>query len=96
MRRCYIVSYDIANDKRLRKVADVMKAYGTRIQFSVFRCELTAMKRARLEQALSAEMNLGKDQVLFIDLGPVPGRGDECVTSLGRKYIEPEHGQIVY
>jgi CRISPR-associated protein Cas2 len=35
-----LVAYDIMNAKRLRKVAAMMENYGTRVQRSVFECEL--------------------------------------------------------
>lgn len=33
-----LISYDIADEKRLRKVAILMEDYGTRVQRSVFEC----------------------------------------------------------
>ncbi len=96
MRRCYIVSYDISDDKRLRRVAKVMEEYGERIQYSVFRCELTKMKKITLESNLACEMNLKEDQVLFIDLGLVPGHGENCISSLGRAYIKPDRDSLVF
>lgn len=41
MRNTYIVSYDIADPKRLRKVSKTMKAWGDHLQYSVFgRCPI--------------------------------------------------------
>lgn len=37
----YIVAYDICCDKRLRKIAKTCELYGTRIEKSVFECDLT-------------------------------------------------------
>ena len=37
-----LVSYDIPNDKRRLKVMKAVQDYGTRVQYSVFECELTA------------------------------------------------------
>jgi CRISPR-associated protein Cas2 len=101
MRRCYIVAYDICDEEdkprsqRLREVEKTMEAYGERIQYSVFRCELTPMKRATLEGILEEIIHHDKDQILFIDLGPVPGRGERCIRSLGKPYAPPERGSIV-
>ena len=95
MRRCYIVSYDISNDKRLRRVAKIAESYGRRVQFSVFRCELTARKRLSMEAELSAEIHHTDDQILFIDLGPVPGRGEECISAIGRPYFAPPERLVV-
>jgi len=35
-----VVSYDIVDDKRRNKVANTLKNYGTRVQYSVFECLL--------------------------------------------------------
>ena len=35
-RHTYLVCYDIANDRRLKKVFKVCKNHGTHLQFSVF------------------------------------------------------------
>ena len=43
----YFISYDVANSKRLRKVAKMLENYGLRIQYSFFECE---MEKARLEE----------------------------------------------
>ena len=35
-----VVSYDIVDNKRRNKVANTLKNYGTRVQYSVFECLL--------------------------------------------------------
>ena len=37
-----IIAYDIADPKRLKKVADCCKDYGMRAQYSLFECHLEA------------------------------------------------------
>jgi CRISPR-associated protein Cas2 len=37
MRQGYIVTYDVCNPKRLRKVFKTMQGYGEHLQLSVFR-----------------------------------------------------------
>ena len=37
----FVISYDISDDKRRRKVASTMEDYGRRVQYSVFECRLT-------------------------------------------------------
>ena len=41
MRYTYLVCYDIANDKRLRKVFQILRKSGDRLQLSVFECRLS-------------------------------------------------------
>lgn len=87
MRRSYIVSYDICDEKRLRRVFRICRDYGDHLQYSVFECRLSAAERVELEAKLSKVMNLREDQVLFIDLGPAELRGDTVITALGTAYI---------
>ncbi len=41
MRQSYLVTYDIADEKRLRKVFKIMRGYGDHLQYSVFECQFT-------------------------------------------------------
>ena len=40
----YLITYDIENNKRRKKVSDELEAYGYRVNFSVFECELNKTK----------------------------------------------------
>jgi CRISPR-associated protein Cas2 len=83
MRNLLIVTYDISNPKRLRKVFKAMKGFGQHLQLSVFRCDLTDMERFEMIRALQDLIHHDEDQVLLIDLGPSDGRTVR-VDSLGR------------
>jgi CRISPR-associated protein Cas2 len=86
MRNSYIVSYDIADEKRLRLVFRTMRDFGDHLQFSVFECQLTPADLVRLRGELGRIIHHTEDQVLFIDLGPAEGRGDRVITALGKPY----------
>ena len=86
MRGSYLVCYDICEDKRLRKVFQVMRGYGDHLQYSVFECQLTETDLVRLRAELSRIINHVEDQVLFVYLGPSEGRGDRVITALGKPY----------
>lgn len=86
MRTCYLVCYDICDDKRLRKVFQTMRGYGDHLQYSVFECQLTAEDLARLRAELSAIIHHQEDQVLLVNLGPAEGRGERVITALGKAY----------
>jgi len=88
MRTTYIVCYDIADDKRLRKVFKACSNYGAHLQFSVFECDLSASELVEMERELSAIINHTEDQVLFISLGPAEGRGERVIYSVGLPYIK--------
>jgi CRISPR-associated protein Cas2 len=95
MRQAYIVSYDISDPKRWRKVYKAMLGYGEHLQLSVFRCELNQRELIELKAKLNKSIHHGEDQVLFVDVGPVDGRGAGSITYVGRPYIPPERRTIV-
>jgi CRISPR-associated protein Cas2 len=88
MRQRYIVTYDIADQKRLRKVFKLLKGYGEHLQFSVFRCDLTNMTLAKMKAELNEAIHALEDQVLIIDVGPTEGRGEVVFESLGKAYVD--------
>lgn len=95
MRNTYVVCYDICNDRRLRQVYKTMRGFGEHIQFSVFRCELSARERIEMIAALTPIINHDEDQVLLVDIGPSDGRGAAVFQSLGRPYVCPQRHAIV-
>lgn len=95
MRQAFIVSYDVCDPKRLRKVFRVLRGYGDHLQLSVFRCELSKREIVELRAALAAVIHAGDDQVLFVDVGPVEGRGSTSIAALGRPYTHPERHALV-
>jgi CRISPR-associated protein Cas2 len=86
MRHTYIVSYDIADPKRLRKVFRTCQDFGNHLQYSVFECDLSAQERVDLESRLKDIIHHEEDQVLFISLGPAESRGDRTILALGQAY----------
>jgi len=89
MRQTFIVTYDICDPKRLRKVFRLMKGYGDHIQLSVFRCDLDARTLIELRGRLGQLIHHGEDQVLFVDVGPTEGRGQISIRALGKAYTAP-------
>lgn len=91
MRTNYIVTYDIRNPKRLRKVFKACKDYGMHLQLSVFECDLTAAEKIDFESRLRGLIDAGEDQVLLISLGPSETRGERVISALGQTYarIDP-------
>lgn len=95
MRQTYIVAYDVCDPKRLRKVFKTMRGWGDHLQLSVFQCELSKRELVELRTALAAIIQHDEDQVLFVDGGPVEGRGSECIRALGKPYTHPERHALV-
>lgn len=95
MRQVYLVTYDISDPARLRRVFLLMRRYGDHLQLSAFRCVLNGRERLRLGSSLSDIIHATEDQVLFCSLGPEEGRGEDAITAVGRVYSNPERHAIV-
>ncbi len=66
--RRYLVAYDIADPKRLRKIERIASAYGERVQYSLFQCDLQLSKRKELESLLRQNSDKKKDSIFIIDI----------------------------
>lgn len=96
MRSTYLVCYDIADDKRLRKVFNACRNVGDHLQYSIFECDLSPAERIRFESELRDLIDHKKDQVLFVCLGPSEGRGDRVITALGIPYVNLDQPCFVF
>ena len=83
--RLFVVTYDIADRKRWRRVLTIVEGYGDRLQLSVFQCRLTAHRRVELAARLEKVIRKDQDSVLFLDLGPAD-KVSPRVESLGRPF----------
>lgn len=83
MRNRYIVTYDISDSKRLRKMFKKMNGFGDPLQYSVFVCDLSAKEKILMEETLTEIINSKEDRILIVDIGPVGGRGTEALRTLG-------------
>ena len=94
-RKRYIVSYDIANPKRLRNVARVAEGFGYRLQYSVFECLLDPLRLEEMKAELVKIIHHTEDQVLFIALGTRKADGNLAIESLGIPYKEHSRVTII-
>lgn len=93
--RLYLVTYDISNPKRWRRVFEMMKGYGHWLQLSVFQCRLNARRRTEMALRLEERMKPTEDHILILDMGPAD-KVSPRVESLGRSYEAPtRHATIV-
>ncbi len=92
--RLYIVTYDISDPKRWRRVFRLMKGYGRWLQLSVFQCRLTPRRRQELAAALDDAVHHQEDHVLIIDVGPAD-KVSPRVESLGKTFESVERKAII-
>lgn len=95
MRRIFIVTYDISDPNRLRRVYKLMLGWGDHIQLSVFHCELNPRELIELRAELSRIIHHTEDQVLLIDVCAVDTKTPDTITHVGRAYTDPERLAIV-
>lgn len=96
MRHRYVVTYDVSDAKRLRRVFKTLRGFGEALQYSVFQCDLSDVERLRLTDALSGIINHAEDRVLIVDLGPTEGRAVLAFECLGvQREVPTERGPHV-
>ena len=61
----YLISYDIAEPRRLRRVERAISAVGQRVQYSLFMCELEATQLTDLQRKLARIINVSEDSVHY-------------------------------
>ena len=92
--RTYIVTYDISDTRRWRRVFRTMHGFGEWLQLSVFQCRLSQRRRQELETRLREIIKVGEDHVLVIDIGPAE-RTALVVESIGKTFSKIEREAIV-
>lgn len=65
----HLIAYDIANDRRLRRVAAICEDFGCRIEKSVFECDLDDATYERFWGRLTAAINPDLDSVVDYPIG---------------------------
>ena len=89
---CYVVSYDIREQKRLSRVHRAMLGFGEPVHYSVFICHLTELGRVELVSGLSDLIDAERDRVMIIDMGPADGKAKERIIFLGEHEKGSEPG----
>lgn len=81
----YLVTYDIRDVKRWRRVYRLMNGFGEWLQLSVFQCRLSPRRHAEMIELLDGVINNRVDALLVIDLGPAD-KVKPRVVSLGERF----------
>ncbi len=67
-------------------IGDLRRFSSSNVAYSIFECQFPPTDLVRCRHALGEIIDHREDQVLFVDLGPVEGRGDRVITALGKAY----------
>lgn len=65
---CYVIAYDIPDDKRRTKVHKILLGFGEWTQFSLFECFLTRKQLVLLRSKLAEHLVEKQDSVRFYPL----------------------------
>ena len=65
---CYVIAYDIPNDKRRTKIHKILLGYGKWTQYSLFECFLTRKDLVLLRSRLNEHLVAKEDSVRFYPL----------------------------
>lgn len=93
-RDAYLVSYDIADDKRRNRIHDTLLDYGDHLQFSVFLCELNRTELVALRTQLQDTVNVVEDQVLLLHIGAPPTL-ESALATIGKPRVVMARVQVV-
>ncbi|MFN6474378.1 MAG: CRISPR-associated endonuclease Cas2 [Nostoc sp. SerVER01] len=74
-KNCYLICYDIRDQKRWRKAYNLLQGYGERIQYSIFRSWLSMRSREKLRWELE-KILAPEDSLLLIRLS------HQCVAGI--------------
>lgn len=81
----YIITYDISDPKRWRRVFSLMKGYGEWLQLSVFQCRMSRKRHAELVALLDGIVHHKDDHILLMDVG-LADKVTPRITSLGKSF----------
>jgi CRISPR-associated protein Cas2 len=84
----YVVTYDIADEKRWRAVFKLMHGYGEWLQLSVFQCRLPRSRYIEFVAKLETAISRTEDSVLIIDIG-VADSVSPRLQSFGKRVFVP-------
>ena len=90
----YIVTYDIADTKRWRRVFRLMEGFGEWLQLSVFQCRLSVQRHAELIALLDGIIHHNQDHVILMDAG-LADQIAPRIVSLGKPYLPVERGPVI-
>ena len=77
---CYIIAYDIPDDRRRTKIHKILSGFGTWTQYSLFECFLSKKELVLLKSKLAKYVEATRDSVRFY---PVCANCLEKVETVG-------------
>lgn len=89
-----IVAYDIADPRRLNRVARIIKDYGVRVQKSIFEVEVDNRRFQEMWMRVCVEIEPAEDGVKFF---PLCEKCAGTVENIGQGvFVDPETEYLVF
>jgi CRISPR-associated protein Cas2 len=63
-----VIAYDVTDDRRRTRISNFLEDYGTRVNYSVFECELNSEEFEQLQARLTDLMDTHEDRIVFYRL----------------------------
>ncbi len=80
-RGCYLISYDVPDDKQRLKIAQALEGYGERVQYSVFEVWATAKELETLHKQLTRHVKAAGEAQASVRIYPL------CAACRGKRDI---------
>jgi CRISPR-associated protein Cas2 len=77
-----VVAYDITNDRRRERLAQLLADFGVRVQYSVFECALTESQETELLRLIPKRIDQAEDAVTVY---PLCRRCEPSTVRFGRQ-----------
>lgn len=82
--RKFLISYDITSDRNRKKISDLLKKEGVRIQYSVFECGISLKKLNETKKKINKIINQKTDSVLIYS---ICDKCEEKKIMIGKQYF---------
>ena len=81
-----VVAYDVADDRRRKRISKALEKYGTRVNFSVFECMFTEIQFLKVQQLLKEKMKMKEDTIVYYPI---------CVNCFTKIVYQPEYKKAI-
>jgi CRISPR-associated protein Cas2 len=88
-----VIAYDIADPKRLRRVANACLDFGVRVQKSVFECWLDQERFEELWRRLEVELDMEQDFIVSYELDE---KADRRRRAHGRRTFSDKRDAYIF
>lgn len=95
IRKRYLFTYDITDDKRRTKVFKALLGQGDHVQYSVFICDLSNKELQIVIGRLTELINTKDDQILVFDMGSTERELDLFLRTIGQDLYVAQRVQII-